>query len=314
MKKFLKNSALFCVVGFLSYILIVCVLGSVVSVKYTYHTNISYRPAAYGHLQTRIEDIQNHPDVDLLFIGSSHAYRSFDPRIFDQYGYSSFNLGSSSQSPEQSLYVLKKYFAQLNPDTVIIEVYPEVFTMDGIEAATDFISNDSLDLKMMKWVFSMENIRILNTLIIRIFDREIRNKTYDEPKHHGDDQYIDGGFVAVDWNYQREKSNPAQTTLNYRQSQFNAFYSMLSFLEQKDTPYILVQAPYTRKLYSSFTNLESFDKKMAAAGPYFNFNEIMTLDKSDFYDSDHLNQRGVYLFNTYLLEHILHKKRVKNTD
>ena len=78
-------------------------------------------------------------NVDVLFLGSSHAYRGFDPRIFRKRGYSSFNLGSSAQTPSQTKVWLKRYLKHLNPKIVIYEVYPGTFSSDGIEASLDLV-------------------------------------------------------------------------------------------------------------------------------------------------------------------------------
>ena len=52
-----------------------------------------------GHLCSRIKDIRNYHDVDILFLGSSHSYRTFDTRTYEAAGYHCFNLGSSIQTP-----------------------------------------------------------------------------------------------------------------------------------------------------------------------------------------------------------------------
>ena len=37
-------------------------------------------------------------NIDVLVLGSSHAYRGFDPRIFKKAGIKLFNFGSSGQT------------------------------------------------------------------------------------------------------------------------------------------------------------------------------------------------------------------------
>ncbi|MFZ1333373.1 MAG: hypothetical protein WAR83_14355, partial [Flavobacteriales bacterium] len=61
--------------------------------------NVRYPMGGGGHMHTRIAELKDHPPVDIVFLGSSHTYRSFDPRSWASAGYSSFNLGSSAQSP-----------------------------------------------------------------------------------------------------------------------------------------------------------------------------------------------------------------------
>src|SRR5438477_3987320 len=62
-----------------------------------------------GHTLQRLREVESVGSVDILFIGSSHAYRGFDPRLFAETGLTSFNLGSKAQSPLNSYFLLKHY-------------------------------------------------------------------------------------------------------------------------------------------------------------------------------------------------------------
>ena len=76
-----------------------------------------------GIFQRTRSEIDTIKNVDIIFLGSSHAYRAFDPDIFQNHGFSSFNLGSSSQSPLNSYFLMKKYIQKCN--TVIMELPKE---------------------------------------------------------------------------------------------------------------------------------------------------------------------------------------------
>ena len=45
------------------------------------------------------QEVRRHEDVDIVFVGSSHAYRSFDPRFFAREGLTTFNIGTRAQTP-----------------------------------------------------------------------------------------------------------------------------------------------------------------------------------------------------------------------
>ena len=80
---------------------------------------------------------KNNENLDLIFLGSSHAYRSFDPEIFNsKLGVKSFNMGHSSQNPVDSYYVLKEVLKYQKPKVVVFEQYFVV--AEGED--TDFIS------------------------------------------------------------------------------------------------------------------------------------------------------------------------------
>lgn len=62
--------------------------------------------------------------LDILFLGSSHAYRGFDPQLLEEWsGIKSFNLGSSGQTPLTSLHVLHNAIQHQRPKMVVMELY-----------------------------------------------------------------------------------------------------------------------------------------------------------------------------------------------
>lgn len=62
--------------------------------------------------------------IDILFLGTSHCYNSFSPEIlYQEYGISSYNLGSSMQSTMLSYFWLKEALQYQNPSFVVFEVY-----------------------------------------------------------------------------------------------------------------------------------------------------------------------------------------------
>ncbi|MBL0340159.1 MAG: hypothetical protein IPP71_04090 [Bacteroidetes bacterium] len=127
--------------------------------------NLIFPIGGYGHLNSRMQDVKNVNNVDILFLGSSHAYREFDTRIFKAQGYKSFNLGSSGQTPLQTVVLLKRYLHSLHPKLVVYEVYPATFTFDGVEAAIDLIANDRVGWDTYKMAFSLNDILTYNTLL-----------------------------------------------------------------------------------------------------------------------------------------------------
>lgn len=137
--------------------------------------NLNYRRGASGYTYTRLHEVEKYKNVDILFLGSSHTYRGFDPRIFQLYGYSSFNIGTSSQTPLQTEVLLKKYIGHLKPSSVVFEVYPYVFSSDGVESSVDLIANDNIDKNTFLMAAKINNIKTYNTLLYayvkRLFEK-----------------------------------------------------------------------------------------------------------------------------------------------
>lgn len=265
--------------------------------------NINYHIGAYGHLYTRLSEVKNQKDVDILFLGSSHTYRGFDTRIFSNHGLKTFNLGSSSQTPTQTNVLLERYLDRLNPKTIIYEVYPETFMIDGVESSLDIIANDRNDQYSLKMALEINNIKTYNTFIYG-FIRDLfnLNKSFSEPIIKGNDTYISGGYVEKKIGFFSPASfEKKKIILNNKQ--LENFSKIVSKIKNRNIELILVYAPIPQSNYIRYTNNEYFDNIMKEYSKYINFNEIMPLNDSLYFqDSHHLNQQGVELFNEKLIE------------
>ncbi len=265
--------------------------------------NINYRVGSYGHTYSRLSEVENQEDVDILFLGSSHTYRGFDTRIFLDNGYKSFNLGSSSQTPTQTKVLLKRYLERLNPKLIIYEVYPTTLNIDGVESSLDIIANGKNDLYSLDMALTTNNIKIYNTLIYGVIrDLLGLNKSFSEPIVKGSDKYISGGYVErVTSFYQHKEFEKKEISL--KEYQLESFSEIVQTVKNKNIELILVYAPIPRANYISYSNNNYFDSIMKSYSKYYNFNEVLTLNDSlHFYDSNHLNQKGVDIFNKKLIE------------
>ena len=111
--KFISKSLLFLLFLLVFYTIGVITYGEIIPVKY--HQNILYKKFAYGFSNTRFKEVKYVDPVDILFLGSSRSYRHYDPRIFKKHGFSSFNLGTSSQTFLQMEILVDRYLDSLNP-------------------------------------------------------------------------------------------------------------------------------------------------------------------------------------------------------
>jgi hypothetical protein len=266
--------------------------------------NLNYRIGSYGHMFTRLNEVkQLKGNVDILFLGSSHSYRGFDPRNFRDKN--TFNLGSSSQTPIQTKILLERYLEKINPRMVIYEVYPGSFAADGVESSLDLIANDENDFRSIKMALELNNIKTYNTLIYAGFaDLFNLNKKFVEPVKNREDTYISGGFVENELKHYKYKKLPKKNVWKFNKKQIENFQENIALLKNKNINIVLVYAPITNSLYNSYTNNSYVDSVMNCYNlPYYNFNELMQLDDSlDFIDAHHLNQTGVNKFNSKLNE------------
>ena len=92
--------------------------------------------------------------VDMVFIGSSHAYCTFDPENFDSvFGTLSWQLGTPLQNYDTSYFVLKEVYKTQRPKVVVLELYWDVmddeFDMQQadsfLEAVDDGVKAEYID-------------------------------------------------------------------------------------------------------------------------------------------------------------------------
>ncbi|KJR40694.1 ABC transporter ATP-binding protein [Candidatus Magnetoovum chiemensis] len=286
------------------YVILLIIWGELIPIG-ALKKNLNYRIGSYGHMFSRIQEIRYMKNLDILFLGSSHAYRGFDTRIFKNKGLNTFNLGSSAQTPIQTKVLLKRYLQLLNPKLIIYEVYPATILIDGVESSLDIIANDKNDFESIKMAFEVNNIKVYNTLIYGFYKDWIgENNNYKEKAVKGADTYIKGGFVEKRMKYYEYHKYEYDTNKwEFNKDQIKSFETVISFIKSIGIPVILVQAPITKSEYYTYSNNEEFDDLMRAHGIYYNFNKILELDdRLHFYDSNHLNRNGVSIFNEKLIE------------
>lgn len=301
MGHFFRKLVLFVLLAGFIYSILLLVWGSTY-VNGDFRLNLSYYKGSYGFTNSRLKEVKKIKNIDLLFLGSSHTYRGFDTRVFNEKNITSFNLGSSAQTPMQTSILLKRYLDSLNPKTIVYEVYPNSFSSDGVESALDIISNDDNDIYSIEMALKLGNMKTYNTLYYD-FLRELLNlnSSYVEPLKKRDEKYISGGFVEKKvYRYKYETHNKSKWNTNSHQ--LKEFENIINIIKEKKIELILVFAPISSNYYNSFENKKTFDSIMREKGKYYNFNKILKLDDSlHFYDSNHLNQNGVNLFNRKLI-------------
>lgn len=296
MKKFISNTGLFGIFAIIFYIIILPVWSYVMPPFMA--KNVRSCVGCYGHLFTRVNEINEVKNPDILFLGSSHAYRGFDPRVFKEAGISTFNLGSSSQSPMNTRVLLHQYFDKIKPKMVVYEVYAGTLSSDGVESSLDLLSNNQIDKNAFEMAKDINQLTTYNTLIYGLF-RQIfgLNKNFKEPQIQDGNTYIKGGFVESD--FRKNPLNEEQVDKwNLNPKQIEILKENINFIKKRNIPIVLVQAPITKKLYDARTNNKEVDKLLSTLGVYKNFYGSIPLnDTIDFYDSNHLNQQAVVKFN-----------------
>lgn len=309
---FFKTILLFFLFSVVVYPVYILVSGKFPYKQFT--PNLSYIVGSYGHMYSRTKEVKNITSpIDILFLGSSHAYRGFDPRNFSQY--KTFNLGSSSQTPIQTKVLLNRYLDKLNPSLIVYEVYPGTIEGDGVESAIDIVSNDVNDFESIKMSIKLNSVKVYNTLLFAYFVEVFGTfEKFNESIVKDDDTYIKGGYVEKKIKYYKNQTNlKRENNWQLNQVCMNDFSDIIKSIKSKNIKLMLVYAPISSQQYHSYKNNVFIDSVMNSYGvPYYNFNQQVLLDDSlDFYDPTHLNQKGVNKFNAKLNDlfmNAFHKK------
>ncbi len=307
MKRFILKSVLFFAALVAGYCILVLAWG--LYAPSWMQKNLVYKLGHKGHSYTRFQEVKKTNDIDLLFIGSSLCMRGFDTRIFESHGYKTFNLGSGGQSPVQTLWLLKQHIDHLKPELVVVEVNPYILSRDGVEPGLDLISNHDFEFSLADMVITTSNIKMMNTLIYSMMRQALGlNRDFTEERVRNDDTYVDGGFVEKKverfdvenfWKEDRYILGP----VDY---QMEALKEIVDLLNKKNIPHLLVQPPVTSFLLKEHQKAFEVDTFFTSIGRYINFNPHTYLnDTLHFFDSRHLNQEGVEIFNTVFIEEVL---------
>lgn len=287
---------------FMLFYLCVLYLGSFFRNAYT--PNMVYNKKDSTSIK-KLRGINTNTDrLKILFIGSSHASRGYDVRIFNKKGLKSFNLGSSSQTPIQTEYLLKKYLDTLKPEMVIFDVYPIMFTIDGAESGLDIVVNSEIDTDVLSHMIKLNNIKLYNGFVYRFLSDFLKINNYRSPQEGF--KYIEGGFEEYKGVGYKKDLFLKDKELIWNKNQLISFYNIISLLKNKNIPFYLFESPVSKHLYSSYKNHKDFDSIMNETNSdYFNFNKLIKLEDSiHFVDKDHLNHIGVNIYNQYILDSI----------
>lgn len=264
--------------------------------------NLKSREGTDDNALMKIRDIENVKNLDVLFIGSSHAYRSFDPRIWKKRGYKSFNLGTSSQTHIHTGLLLNEYIDSLNPRVVVYEVYPDMFANRGVEANSIFLSYNICYDQMAQTVLQAKSLKSFNEYIFATY-RRIKNSNEIIPIQVDTtfQRYVSHGFVE-------RKNNDFHDIVPFTkgallENQVSAFRENINFLMDNEIRIVLVRAPVTSVEVNRFPDLEGFNDIMDDYDYYFDYSNMIELEDSfHFYDYHHLNQKGVELFNPIFID------------
>jgi hypothetical protein len=300
MKKFLKTSVAFSVFALILYSCLL-VLNKRFLPQRLMPNTFKYDTAS-DFTATRLQEADSTKNVDLLILGSSHAYRGYDTEFLaKQTGLSTFNLGTSAQTLKQTEILLDRYISTLNPKYVLLDIYPALLDNDGIESMCQLLSVEVLNKNMVYEALCTFDIRVYNTLLYTLINKFFHFSSDFRDKSIPGEKYVKGGYVRS-YRAQYENTTFASSSLKISEEQEASFARIINMLKDRNIKYIILQAPLPKERYSSYLNNDELDATLKGFGKYYNFNKEKSLPHAFFMDQSHINAKGVYLYNKYVLE------------
>ena len=301
MKEILKHTFLFLITLVVVYLLVFSVLFFIKpgGIPYIYRAtqgNISNG----GGTWIKFQKFDKKTKWDIIVLGSSHAYRGYDPEIFKEHGYKMYNLGTSNQHMLCTYEIAKNYINKDNCKMVILDMYDRVFSNDQIESHSDIIQNITDDQVAWYIAFRTHDIRSLNMITLRYFNKFL------PPINTDTIGYVNGFKVNKKFLDPKTEKNKT-TTWKYKSipDQIAYLNKLLDYLQAEGIKVVAVEHPLP-PLYT-INNHQAF---LADILPLFSKHHIQFLDYTYdegfknirlFSDPTHLNHFGVRKFNERLI-------------
>ncbi|MBZ0263714.1 hypothetical protein K8I28_03520 [bacterium] len=250
--------------------------------------------------------------LDILFLGSSHAYRTFDTRIYSELGLKTYNLGSPSQTPVNSYLLLKHYLPQKHIKKVVFEAYWRMFSISSTESAFDLIVNMPPDFSRLPVIAHNKNLNVLSYYLSWLLNVNRIDYNSIKPIVSPMNQFVGGGFVEkLRSDYQPDFPPGMSLKMEAQEVQFKYFEKIIKLLSENDIELIVTFQPVSQQLLDMSIGdeklIQRIEENVAEHNlPLIEFMDVDSLRSTEFYvDENHLNNRGVRAFNQLFIQQLI---------
>lgn len=257
-----------------------------------------------GGTWLKFRDFNQEKKWDAVVVGSSHAYRGYDPDVFKSYKLDMYNLGTSNQHMMCTYYIVKNHITTDNCKLLILDMFDKVFANNDIESKSDIIQNIKDDKTAIEIALSANDIRALNMIALRFF-----NKTID-PLNVDTFGYNNGFLVSRKFLDPKKKDKEKmQWKYAAEKNQKKFLDRLLSHCNTNGIKIVAVSHP-TPEIYP----MADHDKFLKDVGPLFEKYKVKYYDYTHYpemgsliYYSDptHLNYLGVIKFNKIFINDLI---------
>lgn len=287
----------------------------------------------------RFEDFYSLPknSLDMVFLGSSHSYCTFDPEIFDnKLNTNSFQLGMPLQHPDSTYYTLKEVLNYQKPKIVVMEVYWDLlkndFELNQVKTLFQVLNNETLKDEYIKEDFPLSEKIKYNVNVLKYqadyfaykgneYNNKIKNKfnvkDKETKKQIGTEEYRSKGYVYSDYKMLQDEYNKTNQFKNLDGKNFEFSENQKYFLEkiinlckENNIELIFVTAPIANVSMDYIKNYNLIHDKVSNFAKennifYIDYNMINKqenlLTNDNFRDDAHLNHSGVEIISNHFI-------------
>lgn len=289
-----------------------------------------------SYTRVAFHEMYEQDNIDVLFVGSSHCYRSFIPEILDEkLGCNTFNAGTSAQNLDGSYMIIKEAAKYNDIDHIYLELYYNVSNnvyKERTELTQTYIIADYLrpSFDKIRYLLNASSKKYYSNSFVlarrnwtRFFDADAvrqlilkkntdiyKNFLYDditsEREWYSGKGYVANNEVIENWDYFDEHEPGASSTGDVSQDWMDSLEDIIAFCAKKNISLTLVSAPMSNFQLIRQGNYDDYIETVenVIAGTdirYYDFNlckEMYIPNTSAlFKDGSHLNCYGAELFS-----------------
>lgn len=250
-------------------------------------------------------------EIDVVFLGSSHSYCTFDPDILDEkMGCNTIQIGSGSLDLVPLSYYVQEVFQYQTPCLIVIEAYSfcdKRVPGEGGQGIDSEVSRDNA-MKAMRWGknrikgnLDMFGRKAALKKMLPFWDNHAnwQNLEYMETRL----RYLIRPNVAdSEDRYEKSQSvmsektakayydmKPVTTQWEMREDQKEAFHTIMEICRQNETQVILVMAPIYKE-WRSHVNYESRHSQIQELADEYGV-QFLDYNDKELYDSLNINEK-----------------------
>lgn len=258
------------------------------------------------------ENFSKNEKRDIIIIGTSHAYRGYNPKIFLEHGLKMRALATSSQSLKSSYVIAKCLVNKENCDVVIIDLYERIFSSSSLESTADLVQHLPDNKSALALAWESGDIRALNMFATRLVSKNT------EPLFDSEVEMKDGFGTSHDTISFPLKKRYYDYTYETMPEQIKYLKKLVRYLQNEGIQVILTECPlpyfvsdYNHKLF--LKDLEPVIKELKV--PFYNYAYNSGLNEITlFYDDNHLNHAGVKIYNNRLINDLKQDGLIKKQN